>query len=251
VTVAALAAWAVFAATVQVVTFAHAFRRWPVAAVAAPAPPPDTPASSPKRFDPRAVAAAAALSFAVLLFAMAPWVLVASLASLLVVSALCRPDLDVLPSGLTLALILGCLGAFLGAMGSGGPTETAQVGARAALLVLWATWLRAASGDLGFREVARRGLWRLRAVPAAREAGTLLAEMGAERRVGPAARQLAEAGRGAPRTPLGIVDAVLDWIATEAHRFRASLPTVISLRVRPLDALPPLLALAPLAALAA
>jgi hypothetical protein len=251
VTTAGLVAWALFAASVQVITFAHAFRRWPAPGAEAPAPSPGRRPGRSKRFDPRVVVGATAVSFAVLLLAMTPWVLVASAISLLIAWALCRPDLDVLPSGLAIASILGILGAALGALGGGGAGQAVQLGARASLLVLWATWLRAASGDLGFREVARRALWRLRAVPAAREAGTLLAEMGAERRIGPAARQLTEVGRRAPRTPMGIVDAVIDWIAVEAHRFRASLPAGRPLRLGALDVLPPLLALLPLMALAA
>jgi hypothetical protein len=195
------------------------------------------------------VAAASLMAFGVLLFAPDPRVLGASAICLGVLWAISRPDRDVLPSGVTLAIALAVLAGGISALGGNAAEDALRLAARAALLVLWATWLRAASGDRGFREVSRRVLWRLRGLPTARETGTLLAEMGPERRIAPAARQLAEVGRRAPRTPMGIVDAVLDWIAVEAARFRSELPPRVALRLRARDAMPPLAALAPLATL--
>jgi hypothetical protein len=252
VTVVALAAWAGFGATVQVVTFSHALRRWPPPGAARPtqAEREEVPAH-PARFDPRAVATASLIAFGILLFAAHPRALAASALCLGLLWAVSRPDRDVLPSGLTLALVLAALAAGISALGGNGAEETLRLAARAGLLVLWATWLRAASGDRGFREVSRRALWRLRGLPTARETGTLLAEMGPERRIAPAARQLADVGKRAPRTPMGIVDAVLDWIAVEAARFRSELPPRVVLRLRVRDTVPPLAALAPLAVLLA
>ena len=55
-----------------------------------------------------------------------------------------------------------------------GIDEALRRGTRAGLLVLVATWLRAAAGPAGLRETFRRMLWRIRAVPPAREASQIL-----------------------------------------------------------------------------
>ena len=71
----------------------------------------------------------------------------------------CRgPDPEPVPAGLVFAAILAA-GAFAFALGGGLGLDTAlRRAGRAALLVLVATWLRAAAGAAGLREVSRRAL---------------------------------------------------------------------------------------------
>jgi hypothetical protein len=122
---------------------------------------------------------------------------------------------------------------------------------RAALLVLVATWLRAAAGAEGLREVSRRALGRLRRVPAAPEAAQVLDGIASEGRLAAAGRTLA-AQLGAVRMrPLPVLDAVLGWVVREAAAFRAPAgpPPGVTLAAGPLDWVLVLLAAAPVLAL--
>src|SRR5688500_12982540 len=92
--------------------------------------------------------------------------------------------------------------------------------ARAALLVLTATWLRGAAGADGLREVSRRALGRLRRLPAAPEAALVLDEVSSEGRLAAAARALGDELRGVPRRPVALLDAVLSWVVRESVAFR-------------------------------
>ena len=152
--------------------------------------------------------------------------------------------------GLAIALALA-LGVFVFVLIGGAGLDVAlRRAARAGLLVLVATWLRAAAGAAGLREVSRRTLRRLRRLPAAREASLVLDELGTGRQLGPAARSVVDALRTVPKRPMPMLDAILGWVAAESARFRAVPPTSpLRLRVRPLDGVLVLLALAPLALL--
>lgn len=220
VTGLALICWALLAATIQVLAFGRALRAWPrTGALPSVRAEPIEPASA-KRFDPRAVTLAAAAGFSILLLPPTWALLVASAAWLGIAWTLSRAERGPLRSGAALAALLGLLAFVIAALGGQGADRALQLAARAALLVLCATWLRAATGDRGFREVAGRALWRLRRIPAAAETGAVLGDLGANAGIGAATRQLAGVARAGRRTPRGALEAILGWVAIEAARFR-------------------------------
>ncbi|MBD0283158.1 MAG: hypothetical protein ICV69_13340 [Thermoleophilaceae bacterium] len=285
-TAAGLLVWAVFASVVQVLVYRRGLRDWDgtardssrqpaafaeapggeAAAGASPAAPTDGTAAAradaaaapradarPGRFDPRAVTLAAAVAFALLL-ASTEWLLLGAVSVWLGVAwALSRGDRSPVPTGLLFAAILAA-GAFIFTLGGGLGLDTAlRRAARAALLVLVATWLRAAAGAEGLRQVSRRALGRLRRLPAAPEAAAVLDGIASEGRLAAAARSLAaELGKVRMR-PLPVLDAVLTWVVREAGAFRPSPPRApaAALAAAPVDCLLVLLAAAPAVALGA
>ncbi|HZC14672.1 MAG TPA: hypothetical protein VE270_11705, partial [Thermoleophilaceae bacterium] len=88
---------------------------------------------------------------------------------------------------------------------------------RAGLLVLTATWMRAAAGAEGLREVGRRVLGRLRRLPAANEAALVLDRIESEGRLAEAGRALADQLSGIQKRPMPFVDAVLTWVVRESQ----------------------------------
>jgi hypothetical protein len=218
ITAAGLLAWAAFASTVQVAVYRRGLRRWgdheeePGEQAGRP------PASGRRRFDPRAVTLVAVLAFAVLL-ASTDWLVLGAVAVWLAVAwAASRPDNTALPTGLALTALLAG-GAFVFALGGGlGLEVAARRAVRAALLVLVATWLRAAAGAEGLRDVFRQVLGRLRGIPAMPEAVAVLDRLASEGRLVAAGRSLAAAMRGVPKRPVPVLDAVLAWVAQESSR---------------------------------
>ncbi len=231
-------AWAALASAIQVHFYRRGLRRWPTTvgpddheeAVG------DAGSRRERRFDPRAVAVAAAVAFGLLL-ATTDWPLLAAVAAWLAVAwAVSRPDREAVPTGVVLALLIGGASFGFSLMGGLGVEEGLRRATRAILLVLVATWLRAAAGSTGVREVARRSLGRLRLVPAVAEAGDLLDELGTGGRLAPSGRALLGALGSARKRPLAVIDAVLGWVATESDRFRASAAAPVArLRLRPSD----------------
>ena len=197
---------------------------------------------------------AAALAF-VLLLASTEWAVLLAVAAFLALAwAVSRPDSSVLPTGLAFCAVLGG-GALLFGIGGGlGLDTTLRRALRATLLVLAATWLRAAAGSEGLREVGRRALGRLRRVPAMTEAAEVLDSLGPESRLAAAARTLAASLRDVPHQPLPFLDAVLGWVVRESRR-AVSVATVggrhAMLRARAPDWALVVLAAAPALALAA
>src|ERR671912_476409 len=192
-----LLAWAAFASTVQVLVYGHGLRMWastPAVASGQAAPGSeggtalDRPVDPDRRFDPRAVALAALVAF-VLLLASTEWELLAAVALWLVFASLVsRAEPTPLRAGLAFAAILAG-GAFVFALGGGLGLDTAlRRASRAGLLVLVATWLRAAAGAAGLREVSRRALGRVRRVPSATEAAAILDAIASEGRLAAAGR---------------------------------------------------------------
>jgi hypothetical protein len=223
-TAAGLLAWAAFASAVQVLVYRRGLTRWDSFRGSPGPPPADAGSARPPhrgRFDPRAVTLAAAVAF-VLLLSSTAWPLLAAVAAwLLLAFAVSRVDRSVIPTGVAFAALLGG-GALLFALGGGLGLDVAlRRGLRAALLVLVATWLRAAAGSAGLREVAQRILRRLGRVPAMAEAAQVLDSFGSESRLAVAGRTLAGSLRGTPARPVAIVDAVLGWVVREAERGRA------------------------------
>ena len=135
-------------------------------------------------------------------------------------------------------------------IGGLGLETAARRGLRAMLLVLVATWLRAAAGADGLREVSRRVLGRLRRLPAMPEAARTLDRIGTEGRLLAAGRALTERLRSVRRRPTPILDAVLDWVSHESSRFQAGAAApVTGLGIRLADGLLIVLAAAPAVAL--
>jgi hypothetical protein len=255
VTIGGLVFWAVFASVVQVLVYRRGLQTWPRPGEEEGlhvAPVREEPLAHGGRFDPRAVALAAAIAFG-LLVASFDWALLAAVAAWLVLAALAaRGDREVVPLGVLLAAVLGAVIGVVALLGGQAPDDALARAARAALLVLVATWLRAAAGTAGLREVSRRGLARVRRAPAASEAARVMSDLGSGRELAPSARAAAAALRTIPPRLVPVLDTVLGWVATEARRYRA--PAVDEhppLRARPGDVALVALALAPLAVLVA
>jgi len=250
VTLIGLFAWGAFASAVQVTVYRRGLRSWPAVPAADDTVPPEPEAPHAGRFDPRVIAVAAAVSF-VLLLAGTEWIVLAAVSAFLGVAwAVSRPDRRALPTGLALAGVLA-FGALVFSLGAGLGVEVAlRRASRAALLVLAATWLRAAAGADGLREVSRRALGRLRALPSAREAAQVLDTIGSEGRLSSAGRALLGAIDGVPNRPAPFVDAVLGWVAREAAHYRApERAPALALRARAADVVLLAAAVAPAAAL--
>lgn len=246
-----LIAWGAFASTVQVGVYRRGLAAWPSEAPAEDPEPPPAEAARHVRFDPRAVALATAVAFALLL-AGTDWPLLGAIAAWLALAwAVSRPDHSAVPTGLALAALLGG-GAFVFTLGGGlGLEEALQRASRAVLLVMTATWLRAAAGAPGLREVSRRSLGRLSRVPSVPEATRTLDALGSEGRLAASGRALLDALRDVPRRPLPILDAVLAWVAERSGRFAPGSPgTRPRLRMAAIDAVLVVAAAAPVAALA-
>jgi hypothetical protein len=248
-TLAGLLAWAAFASTVQVLFYRRGLRAWGAQISERQHRGEDPPARWQKnvaysatnlshlgRFDPRAVAAAALIAF-VLLLSSTAWALLAAVSGwLAVVWLLSRPEHEPVPTGLVFAGLLAA-GAFAFALGGGLGLDTAlRRAARAALLVLVATWLRAAARATGLREVSRRALGRLRRIPSAPEATEVLEAIASEGRLAAAGRALAADLSKAPKRPFALLDAVLAWVVREATAFRpAASAASLGLRARAAD----------------
>jgi hypothetical protein len=160
-----------------------------------------------------------------LLLSSTEWVLIAAASAWLALAwLLSRPDSAPLPAGALFAAILAA-GAFVFAIGGGLGLDTAlRRAARAGLLVLVATWLRAAAGAGGLREVSRRVLGRLRAIPSAVEAARVLDTIDSEGRLATAARSLAARVGESPKRPRALLDAVLGWVVRESESFTRTEP---------------------------
>ena len=87
--------------------------------------------------------------------------------------------------------------------------------------MLVATWMRAAAGAQGLREVSRRALGRLGRLPAVREAADVLDGITSEGRLMAAGRALAGQLEGVRKRPIPFVDAVLGWVVRESESPRA------------------------------
>ena len=247
-----LVGWAVFATAVQVAVYRRALRDWPDGGQPQADEEQEDEAAAARRFDPRALALAAVVAVALLL-ASIDWVVIGAVGAWLAVAwVAAQPDRETLPTGLviTAVLALGVLGVSL--LGGMGIDEAARRALRAALLVLVATWLRGAAGAAGLRELFARMLARVRRVPAMREAAETLDTLGSDRGLVEAGRHFADSLRDVEKSPVPIVDAVLEWTAREAGRFSPGARVVHpALSARPLDGVLVAAALLPALALLA
>jgi hypothetical protein len=222
-----LLVWGVFASVVQVLVYRRGLAQWPDeddASVVDGDIGRQRSADARRRFDPRAITVTAAVLFVVLL-ASTQWIVLGTVAVFLAaVWLISRPDREPLPTGLLFAAILA-VGALIFALGGGLGIDVALRRAlRAALIVMVATWLRAAAGAEGLREVFRRALGRLRAIPSLPEATDVLDRIAAEGRLAAAAGSLAEQLRDVRLRPIPFCDAVLAWVVSEARAFRPQPP---------------------------
>jgi hypothetical protein len=217
-TAGSLLLWAIFASSVQVAIYRRGLRRWPdePGEAAGESLPAEEVGGSPRRFDPRAVTGAGVIAFG-LLIASTDWALLGAVTAWLMLAwATARPDRDAVPTGLALTAVLALSAFGFALFGGLGLDVALRRGARAGLLVLVATWLRAAAGSEGLREVSRRALLKLRAIPSLREAAELLPRLGSERRLVAAGRSLLAALSSARKRPMPILDAVLGWVASQS-----------------------------------
>ncbi len=243
--------WAVFFSTVQVATYRRALGRWPDPPAFAPpvAPTLDTERGS-ERFDPRAIVCAAVVA-TVLLLASHSWLLLAGVTAWLIPAwVLSRPDRDAVPLGLALAGLLA-FAALTGGLLSGADLElTLQRVVRAVLLVAVATWMRAAAGPGGLREVFRRMLEKLRWIPSVREAVTVLGGLDPGPRLIAAGRAAATRFADVDLKPVPLADTLSAWVAEEAVAYApGTAPRPTALRLRAVDGLLVVLTLAPALAL--
>ena len=248
-TLVSLLAWAAFASTVQVLVYRRGLRSWealgdelqhrgeaPAAKWQRKVADSATNLCHLGRFDPRAVTLSAAVAFALLL-GSTEWALLAAVSAWLAAAwLLSKPDPEPLRAGLLFAAILAA-GAFAFGIGGGlGLDAALRRAVRAALLVLAATWLRAAARAAGLREVSRRALGRLRRIPSATEAAVVLGSIESEGRLADAARALLARLSETPKRPRALLDAVLTWVVRESAAFRAAPPArPLTLVARPAD----------------
>jgi hypothetical protein len=202
---------------------------------------PDRPADSvtatdraTRRFDPRAVVLCALVA-TVLLLASTSWALLGAVAIWLVPAwLLSDPDRDAVPLGLALAGLLAFAALTGGLLSGAGLELTLQRVLRAVLLVAVATWMRAAAGTGGLREVFRRMLARLRRIPSVPEAIELLSGLDAGPRLVAAGRAAASRFSDVELRPAELCDTVTAWVATESAAYvpgDAVVPPVLRLRV--------------------
>jgi hypothetical protein len=249
-TAAGIVAWTAFASVVQVLVYRRGMAHWPRQDLAAAAGRVEAveQTGANRRFDPRAVAFASAIAF-LLLLSGTSWVLLGSVALWLAAAwAVARGDRSVVPAGAAFAVLIGAGVTGFTALGGLGLDEAARRGMRAALLVLVATWLRAAAGSDGLREVSRRVLGRGRRVPAVGEAAGVMDQLGSGGQLGRAGREAAAAMQGVRPRPRPVIDAALGWVEEEARRFHPAPPAIpTALHARFADYALVVLSVAPLA----
>ena len=213
---------AIFYSATQVLVYRWALTSWPENVV--PAAPPLVDAGEDRgslRFDPRAITLAAAIAFAVLLSGT-DWIMLASVSAFLAIAwAVSRPDPEALSLGLALTALLAFSALIASLVAGLGIEEALSRGTRAGLLVLVATWLRAAAGPAGLRETFRRMLWRIRWVPPAREASEILDGLDSGGRLIASGRTLIDELAPVEKMPHPVATVVRNWVAAEAAGFRA------------------------------
>lgn len=239
--------WGVGATVIQVLVYQRGLRNWPAED---PLPPDPAPANAPlghdtdpgplpvaRRFDPRAVVLAAFLAFAILLTGTW-WPMLGAVALWLAVAwVFSRGNRDVVKPGLILAGIIMLATLIPGLIGGIGIELTLRRMARAALLVLVATWMGYAAGEEGLREVFRRTLRRFRRVPSVAEASVVLEGLGTTQGLAASGKRLIDRLKGVEPDPLPITDAVLEWVAGESGRHAPGRPgTAPQLAVKSRDA---------------
>jgi hypothetical protein len=212
------AIWGVVLSVIQVLVYRRALRRWPDApAGVEPRPVVAQPPAAVER-DPRPLALAAAVAFVLLLVSTAPLVLAGVAAWLAVAWLVARPDARTARLGLALAALLALSALVAGFLADLGMQASAERAARAALLVLVATWLRGATGPEGMRSLFGSVLRRFHRLGWAREAAGLLARLDSADQLTAAGRALMDELREVEHRPAPVADAATRWVVAEAGR---------------------------------
>lgn len=234
-TAVALLLWTALASVAQVLVYRRGLRRWPEEQLDGESQAPE-PYVHRGRFDPRLAAVAAAVVFA-LLIASTAWMLLGAVVAWLALATLvARGDRRAWRTGFALAGVLAVGALVFSLTGGLGVEVAARRGLRAGLLVLTATWLRAAAGADGLRAVARRALARVRFIPAVSEAVRVLDTIGSEGRLVAAGKAMVDRAASVPFAIVPLVDAMLGWVIDEAGRYRPPPEApVLALRVRVVD----------------
>jgi hypothetical protein len=211
---------AVFFSAVQVGLYRRALSSWqePAAEQAQREAPAPKLAAETNGADPR-VTLAVATAVTALLLVSHRWVVLGGVTVWLFGSAVLarHGDRHVVRVGFWLAAMLAAGTLVASLVGGLSVNEASSRAVRALLLVLVATWMRAAAGSAGLREAFRRTLLRMRRVPGAEDAARLLSDLDSGRLLTGSATALQERLRGVRRRPIPVADAVLAWAAEEAH----------------------------------
>ena len=181
----------------------------------------------------------AALLASTLLIASTSWPLLLGVTAWLIPAwLLCKPDHDAVPLGLLLAGLLAFAALTGGLLSGAGLELTLRRVLRAVLLVAVATWMRAAAGPGGLRETFRRGLHRLRALPAVREGAALMEGLDSGPRLVAAGRAAANRFADVDLKPAQLADTLTAWVAAESAGYRAGAGAAVTrLRLRAPDGL--------------
>jgi hypothetical protein len=212
-------ALAVFYSTVQVAAYRRALRRWPED-LEAPDEDETLPLRPPKPTRNAMLTALLVVAAWVAMLASLNWLTMAIVAGVFALACvpLGRERLKDMRLGLALAAVFafGAVGpAIVGAV----PWEDAGLrAARAALLVLTATWARCAAGSDGVRSLFGSALYTARALPAAREAASLTAVLRSDSRLTAAGKDLLERLDGVETKVLPVADALTEWVVAESAR---------------------------------
>jgi hypothetical protein len=212
------AIWGVVLSVIQVAVYRRALARWPQPPERVEARPAAARTTPVVEHDPRPLALAAGVAFVLLLVSTAPIVLGAVALWLAVAWMVARPDARTARLGAGLAALLALSALIAGALADLGTQASAERAARAALLVLVATWLRGATGPEGMRSLFGGILRRLSRIGWAREAGALLARLDSADQLTAAGRALIDELRGVEHKPGPVADAATRWVVAEAGR---------------------------------
>ncbi len=155
----------------------------------------------------------------VVLLAVPTWPVLAGVAAVFAVLTLAtrarRAGRQVWGVGLGQAAVLALAALGPAIVGAVGWEAAGRRAVRAVLLVLTATWVRAATDPQRLREAARRALAGLRADQAAQ----ITQRLESDGRLMPAARTFVKGFEGIPQRPVPLADALTAWCAAEAGRY--------------------------------
>jgi hypothetical protein len=212
------AVWGVVLSVIQVAVYRRALGSWPAAGTAPEARPAASRVAGAVERDPRPLALAALVAFVLLLASTEPLLLAGVAAWLAVAWLLARPEARTARFGLALAALLAFSALVAGALADLGTEASAERAARAALLVLVATWLRGATGPEGMRSLFGSVLRRAGRLGWAREAAALLARLDSADQLTAAGRALIDELRTVEHRPGPVADAATRWVVAEAAR---------------------------------
>ena len=207
----------------------RALRSWPEETAPAPAPVATTTPVGARFGAVRVWLAPALVAIAwTAMLGFNEWVVLGSVAGtfllLTVATRARRAGRTVWVVGLVLATVLFVFALIPAIIGAVDFEPAARRAVRAALLAITATWARAFAGSDGLREFARRVLWSARRVPGASEAARITASLESDAELMPAANAAIARFRDVPFEPAPLADALTEWVAEEAGRYRPPAP---------------------------